>query len=54
VIFFEIDDCTNCKSNQWKLGLRHKERTEFECIACGGVVTVLLSNEQYRHLLGDA
>lgn len=51
--FFEIDSCTNCRSNCWKLGLRKKDRTEFSCVYCGGVVTVLLTKEQFAFMAGD-
>lgn len=49
---FELDVCTNCKSNAWKLGARKKDRTEFGCLYCGAVVTVLLTKQQFRHLAG--
>ena len=49
---FELAPCTNCKADTWTLGARKKDRTEFHCFACGAVVTVLLTNEQFRHLAG--
>lgn len=49
---FSLSDCTNCRADLWTLGARKKERTEFHCQYCGAVVTVLLTNEQFRHLAG--
>lgn len=49
---FQISPCTNCKSNLWRLGFRKKDRTEFSCVYCGAVVTVLLTKEQFRFLAG--
>lgn len=49
---FSLSDCTNCRANLWRLGFRKKDRTEFVCVYCACVVTVLLTNEQFRHLAG--
>jgi hypothetical protein len=51
--YFELDPCTNCRSNCWSLGLRKKLHTEFKCFYCGQVRDVILTKEQYLHLMGD-
>lgn len=52
--YFELDPCTNCKKNQWRLGARDPQtgKTEFVCFDCAGVVYVRLTKEAYQHLAG--
>ena len=52
--YFELDPCTNCRENRWRIGMRdhHTGKTDFSCFACAGVVYVRLTKEAYQHLLG--
>ncbi len=53
--FFELDPCTNCKTNQWAMLHRQKAsgKVEFKCFTCANVVYVRLTADAYRHLAGD-
>lgn len=52
--YFELDPCTNCKKNQWRMGARDAKtgKTEFSCFDCAGNVYVRLTKEAYQHLAG--
>jgi len=52
--FFELDPCTNCKKNQWRLGVRDTKtgRTEFMCLGCATNVYIRTTAEGYKHLAG--
>jgi len=49
--YFELDPCTNCRANCWLIGARKKDHTEFRCFYCGQYRDVLLSREQFLHLM---
>lgn len=52
--YFELEPCTNCRKNQWRLGVRDAKtgKTEFSCFDCAGNVYVRLTKEAYTHLAG--
>lgn len=52
--YFELEPCTNCKKNQWRLGVRDAKtgRTEFTCFDCASNVYVQLTKDAYTHLAG--
>ena len=52
--YFELDPCTNCKANRWRMGVREAKtgKTAFACFECGGNVYVRLTKEAYQHLAG--
>ncbi len=52
---FELDPCTNCRSNRWELCQRQPGtgKTEFKCFVCANMVYVKLTEAAYRHLAGD-
>lgn len=52
--YFSLEPCTNCRQNQWRLGVRDARtgKTEFSCFDCANTVYVLLARDEYRHLAG--
>lgn len=52
--YFELDNCTNCHANRWRLGVRDAKtgKTEFSCFDCANNVYVRLTADGYRHLAG--
>lgn len=44
--------CFNCKADQWRLGTRSKDRTEFICVVCGAARYAEISREQFNFLVG--
>ncbi len=52
---FELDPCTNCKSNRWELGAREARTgaTEFKCSTCANMVYIRTTAAGFRHLAGD-
>lgn len=53
-VYFELDPCTNCKQNRWRMGRRDPQtgRTEFSCFDCAGNVYIRLTREAFVHLAG--
>ena len=44
--------CFNCRVNQWRLGMRRREQTEFICCSCGATRYFDLDRQQFEYLVG--